>query len=95
MANCKAFIFPSIYEGFGIPPMEAMAENAPVIVSNKACMPEIYGKSVHYIDPYNYKNINIENILLEKVKNPELILEKYSWKKSADKLYNLLKKIDN
>lgn len=93
MAECKVFIFPSMYEGFGIPPMEAMAENAPIIISNTSCMPEIYRKSVHYIDPYNYENIDIDDILLEKIEKPEQVLESYSWKKSAKKLYILIKNI--
>lgn len=92
MSGCKAFILPSIYEGFGIPPMEALAENAQIIVSNTACLPEIYGKSAHYIDPYQLQNINMDNILSEKVEKPDEVLKRYSWNKSAKTLYALILK---
>ena len=90
MANCKAFILPSIYEGFGIPPMEALAEKAQIIVSNTSCLPEIYGKSAHYIDPYQLENIDLDKILAEHVEKPEAVLNKYSWNKSAKILYSLM-----
>ena len=44
MESCKAFIFPSYYEGFGIPPLEAISCGAPVIISRAASLPELYGK---------------------------------------------------
>lgn len=51
MENCKAFLFPTLYEGFGIPPLEAIACGAPrVMVSNTPCMREIYGSHADYID---------------------------------------------
>ena len=51
MQNCKAFIFPSYYEGFGIPPLEALSVGAKIVVGNAASLPEIYKKSAYYIDP--------------------------------------------
>lgn len=90
MAKCKAFILPSIYEGFGIPPMEALAEGAPIIISNTSCLPEIYGDSAHYIDPFKFDDINLDAILESTVGDPQKTLDKYSWKKSADTLYQLL-----
>lgn len=91
MAQCRAFIFPSIYEGFGIPPMEALAENAQIIVSNVSCLPEIYCSSAHYIDPYMLDNINLEQILSQKVDAPDQVLAQYSWEKSAKILLGVLK----
>lgn len=90
--HCKAFIFPSIHEGFGIPPMEALSQGAKVIVANTTCLPEIYQGSAIYIDPYN-TNVDLD-VLLQTVKvdDAESVLERYSWEKSAKKLYNLLKK---
>lgn len=94
MAKCKAFILPSIYEGFGIPPMEALAEGAPIIISNASCLPEIYGDSAHYIDPFKFDDINLDAILESNVGDPKKTLDKYSWKKSAETLYQLLLKLD-
>lgn len=87
MANCKAFILPSFYEGFGIPPLEALSQGAQIIVSKSACLPEIYEDSAHYIDPYDYECIDLDKILGSQVGNPNRILEKYSWRKSAEVLY--------
>lgn len=89
MANCKAFIHPALYEGFGITPMEALSVGAELIISNAACLPEIYGKSAHYIDPYN-SDVDLDKLLKEDVEPAEKVLEKYSWEKFAKMLYDLL-----
>jgi glycosyltransferase involved in cell wall biosynthesis len=49
--SAKAFIYPSFYEGFGIPPLEAMAHQCPVIISNTSSMPEVIGIAGEYFDP--------------------------------------------
>lgn len=87
--NCRAFIYPSVYDGFGIPPLEALSQGAKVICSCAACLPEVYGNSVHYIDPYD-TNVELEKILSEPVDTAERVLEKYNWKKSAREFYELL-----
>ncbi len=48
-----ALVFPSLYEGFGLPPLEAMAAGCPTIVSNRASLPEACGDAAYYIDPSN------------------------------------------
>ena len=58
----KLFLFPSLYEGFGLPPLEAMAGGTPVISSNASCMPEILGKAGMLIEPNDVKSY-VENIL--------------------------------
>lgn len=82
MSHCKAFLHPAFYEGFGIPPLEALSCGAPVIISNTSCLPEIYGKCAHYISPYQY-DYDLDAILKEPVEPAENVLEKYSWDKSA------------
>lgn len=93
MKHCKAFIFPSLYEGFGIPPLEALSAGAKIIVSNSACMPEIYGDSAYYINPNDY-NIDLEKLLEGTVGDPSNTLRKYSWTKSAQELIALLEKYE-
>lgn len=91
MSNCKAFLFPSFYEGFGIPPMEALACGAKIIVANTSCLPEIYGKSAHYIDPYDYE-VKLDELLKQEVAPAEECLDRYSWAKSAKMLFELINK---
>ena len=50
-AGAALFVYPSSYEGFGLPPLEAMASGVPVIVSNRSCLPEVCGAAARYIDP--------------------------------------------
>lgn len=90
MMNCKAFIQPSLYEGFGLPPLEAMSVGAKAIVSNTSCFPEIYGDSVFYIDPTDYDNIDFDKIFMQKVSNTNDVLKEYSWDKSAGLLWHIL-----
>lgn len=88
MHNCKAFIFPSLYEGFGIPPLEALASGCDsLILSDIPVLHEIYGDSINYIDPLNYCSTNINSNI--KV-NPKDILKNYSWAKSAATLYKTI-----
>lgn len=89
--HCKAFIFPSIHEGFGIPPMEALSQNAKIIVANTTCLPEIYKNSAYYIDPYDI-NIDLEKLLSKKIESGESVLNNYSWEKSAEKLKIIIDK---
>lgn len=57
IANADALVFPSLYEGFGLPPLEAMAAGCPVISSNAASLPEICGDAALYCDPYSPADI--------------------------------------
>jgi glycosyltransferase involved in cell wall biosynthesis len=87
--RCKAFIHPAYYEGFGLPPLEALSCGAKVIVSNAASLPEIYGNSGHYIDPFN-TDIDLDQLLNQSVDPPDEILKKYSYDISARQLYQLI-----
>ena len=50
-AGAALFLYPSTYEGFGLPPLEAMASGVPVLVANRSCLPEICGDAAGYVDP--------------------------------------------
>lgn len=91
--NCKGFLFPSLYEGFGLPPLEALALGAMVIASNASSLPEVLGRAAHYIDPMEPIDSigTFERIDQEKVNET---LSRYSWDKSARKLLDILKQND-
>ncbi len=91
--HCKAFLFPSLMEGFGIPPMEALSLGKPIIISNTGALPEIYGKTAHYICPSIY-DYDLNQLVKEYVEPPQELLKKYSWKKSAIDLYNLINRME-
>lgn len=87
MGNCKAFIFPTFYEGFGLPPLEAIACGASeIIVSDTTCMHEIYGEFANYLDSYNHSRW----IIQDSKKSPKALLERYSWSSSANILCSII-----
>ena len=90
MQNCRVFLHPSLYEGFGIPPMEAMSCGAKCILSNVTSLPEIYGNSVWYIDPYEYDNINLNEIMSQPIDDNNAVLSVYSWEHSSRKMVRLI-----
>jgi len=89
MEKCKALIMPSYYEGFGIPPLEALCCGAQIIISNTASLPEIYGNTAHYIDPFD-TNVDLDEILKQPVDPPGEILKKYSYDTSARQVYSII-----
>lgn len=90
--HAKAYVFTSLAEGFGLPPLEAMANGAPVVSSKASVMPEVYGDAAHYFDPRNPKDIaqKVSEVLDDTslrarlVRNGHKQLQKYSWKKWAN-----------
>jgi len=95
------FVFPSYYEGFGIPPLEAQACGCPVISSNKASMPEVLLDSALYFDPYNIDDIALhmkeliddENLRSELREKGYLNVKRFSWYSSASKVNEIINEL--
>jgi glycosyltransferase involved in cell wall biosynthesis len=64
------FVFPSLYEGFGLPPLEALTFGCPVITSLTSCLPEVCGNAALYVDPYNVNDIKQK--MIDLLGNPDL-----------------------
>ncbi|MFH1822997.1 MAG: glycosyltransferase family 1 protein [Patescibacteria group bacterium] len=77
----KAFVYPSFYEGFGFPPLEAMASGTSVITSNISSLPEIMGGAALLVDPYNVNSLakSIEKVLLDDGIRKKLIAKGFDW----------------
>lgn len=89
--KCKAFLFPSKYEGFGIPPLEALCYGAKIIVSNKTCLPEIYEDCAIYFDPDDFE-VDIKELCFRKTGDYQKILFKCSWEKAVRQLLEVFRK---
>lgn len=100
--SAEVFVYPSLFEGFGIPPLEAQACGTPCIVSNKTSLPEVYGDSVIYCNPESVDSIatSIEYLLRNREVRKKLQekglenTKKYSWDNSSLELVNILNNID-
>lgn len=101
MNGAEAFVFPSLYEGFGMPPLEAMACGTPVIVSGSASLPEVVGDCGLIVDAYSEESIAdamgkiADNEELRKQLSEKGIsrAREFSWKKSAEKLYTIYERL--
>ncbi|MDI6754492.1 MAG: glycosyltransferase family 1 protein [Thermodesulfobacteriota bacterium] len=91
--NCATlFVFPSYYEGFGFPPLEAMACGCPVVASNATSLPEVCGDAAYYVNPYDVKSIadGIFKAIIDEDLKKNLIqkglqrVRLFHWKKSAE-----------
>jgi len=99
--NAALFVFPSLYEGFGLPILEAIASKTLVISSNAASLPEIGGEAVLYFDPKNHFELAekitnaIENTTnrLFLLKQGDIQLAKFTWQKSIENHLNGFKKL--
>ena len=91
MKHCKAFLQPSKYEGFCIPPLEALSLGAKIAISNASCLPEIYEDCAYYFDPNDY-DVDLNALLAGIVSPPDRLLERYSWDAAAQQWLSLLEK---
>lgn len=89
MTHASAFVMPSFYEGFGIPPLEAMACGCPVVISKVASLPEVAGEAGIYVDPHSIESIRegmIRAVGAEHNKFVKLSLSRvksFSWQDTA------------
>lgn len=97
--NTYAFIYPSFFEGFGLPILEALSVGRAVICSNTTSMPEVGGDAVEYCNPYDLESIvsAMENVVLNETRKIELESKamnqaaKFSYKKAARELMEIYK----
>ncbi len=97
--NAQGIVYPSLYEGFGLPVLESMALSTPVICSKTSSLPEVGGQSVLYIDPHDYYDLKDKMKLL--IKDNKLAQDlgkrgheqskKFTWENSAKNLYDFVK----
>lgn len=93
-ANASLFIYASLYEGFGLPPLEAMQSGIPVITSNNSSLPEVAGDACILVDPYSVDEIR--NAIVKVLNSEELQQQmrekgieqakKFSWEKCGEKI---------
>ena len=98
--GAEVFVYPSIHEGFGLPPLEAMNNFCPVISSSSSCMPEILGDAALYFDPMSYEDLMItlmrvissnedrQNYILKGVERASL----FTWKSCGDATLEIYKR---
>ncbi|MDH4153339.1 MAG: glycosyltransferase family 4 protein [Nitrospira sp.] len=99
--RASAFIFPSLYEGFGIPPLEAMSHDCPVVCSNTSSIPEVVGDAGEYFDPHDVEamRVAIERVVMSDSHRKLLIakgrvrLKRFSWDRCAAETLDVYKKL--
>ncbi|WP_440937636.1 glycosyltransferase family 4 protein [Candidatus Pelagibacter sp.] len=100
--SALCFLYPSFYEGFGLPPLEAAAFGVPLILSNRGSLSEVFGEIGHIFDPYDIDGMSntiihlIENKSRDNFKNKSSIefAKKFTWQKATDKILKFINKED-
>lgn len=97
-SGCLAFVLPSIYEGFGLPPLQAMACGTPVAVSNRSSLPEVVGKAGVLFDPENVESIATG--IIEAIRNREKLKKmcltqasKFTWENTARQTHQVYQQV--
>ena len=100
-SGARAFIYPSLYEGFGLPPLEAMASGTPVITSNRASLPEVVGDAGIQVEPLDIDQLS--QAMLSLLEDDHLHSElrqkgleraaQFTWKETASKTYEVFRQV--
>lgn len=101
MCGAVSFVFPSLYEGFGMPPLEAMACGVPVLVSGEASLPEVTGDCAVIVNPYDVKSIarGLYRLYSDEALRRDLSrrglerAKRFTWENSAKILYDVYKEL--
>jgi glycosyltransferase involved in cell wall biosynthesis len=96
-----AFVFPSLYEGFGLPPLEAMACGTPVVASNRSSLPEVVGDAAVLVNPENVFDIarGLREVLLEPERRARLVqrgfqqVRRFSWAETARQVLSIYREV--
>lgn len=101
--GARVYIYPSLYEGFGIPVLEAYNAGVPVLCSNVSSIPEVAGEAAVYFDPTN--NEDMAQKIVDAVNNDALLAElkekgaaraqEFSWKRSSQQIIDILRRVGN
>jgi glycosyltransferase involved in cell wall biosynthesis len=102
MNRAAGFIFPSKWEGFGIPNLEAMTAETLVITSDIGPMPEVCGEHALYCDPYDHTNIALQMIRclemtegerIQRLKAAKIHAKQFTWKKAAEEMMGTINQL--
>jgi glycosyltransferase involved in cell wall biosynthesis len=99
--EAKVFVFPSLYEGFGLPPLEAMAHGTPVVTSNVSSLPEVVGSAAVLVNPENVFEIMraLHRVLIDQALRSRMVelgyqqVKRFSWEASVRRILDVYRQI--
>jgi glycosyltransferase involved in cell wall biosynthesis len=97
----RVFVFPSLYEGFGLPPLEAMAHGTPVVTSNTSSLPEVVGNAALLVNPENVFEIRrgLQRVLLDSALREQMKqrgyeqTRRFSWTNSVSTILEIYREV--